>query len=312
MLGMLPGTNAQIKGIPKENYDSLVNLELQMQGQAESTIDGPDQSTRKTSCYSLIRNLVVALKLKGSFYYPFDSLRQISILTAPDNTFRIFTWNYRNDKDAYRFYGVIQRNGEDGNSSTFPLFDAGPLIKRAEDTVVDNNFWWGALYYAIIPVKVGKETYYTLLGWNGASAKSNKKVIDVLRWQEGIPTFGAPIFKAGPNDIMHRVVFEYSNDVKSMVLEYVPEKKYIVFDHLIPLSAKAEGIYELYFPDGSYDYFSFEKGYWILNEKLFDNGTIKTANDNIEQRSKKIKPKTPPKEPKDDKKEDEKKENEGN
>ncbi|MCX6188492.1 MAG: hypothetical protein NTW54_02595 [Bacteroidetes bacterium] len=275
-----------IKGISPEDMDSLQNLEIQMQGQSEQIIESADYSTRKTSCYSLIRNLVIALNLPGSFNYPFDSLKQISIVKSPDDKFRIFTWNLRNNDDSYRFYGAIQRNEKKG-VMLIPLFDAGPLIKRPEDTTVDNNYWWGALYYKILPGKVKNETCYTLLGWNGANNKSNKKVIEVLRFQEGSVVFGAPIFKAGANDIMNRVVFEYNNEVQNMVLTYEPVKKYIVFDHLAPITPKAIGRYELYYPDGSYDYFVFENGYWNLKEMLFDNGTIKTLNDNIEQRTKK-------------------------
>jgi hypothetical protein len=286
--------DAQIKGITPERLDSLEDLEVQMQGQAEEIIDGPDLLTRKTSCYSLIRNLVIALNIPGSYNYPFDSLTQLSIVKSPDNKFRIFTWNLRNNKDSYRFYGVIQRNEEKG-VKLLPLFDAGPLIKHPEDTIVDNNYWWGALYYKIIPVKVGNEINYTLFGWNGADKHSNKKVIDVLRFQEGAAIFGSPIFKVGAKDIMHRVVFEYSNDVQNMVLTYDAEKKYIIFDHLVPISPQAEGNYGLYFPDGSYDYFVFEKGYWMMKEQLFDNGTIKTSNDNIEERTKKLREQRPPK-----------------
>ncbi len=282
-----------IKGITPENLDSLKNLELQMQGQAEAIIESPDFATRKTSCYSLIRNLVMALSLPGSFNYPFDSLKQLSIVKSPDDAFRIITWNLRNNDDSYRFYGAIQRNIKTG-VTLIPLFDAGPLIKHPEDTTVDNNFWWGALYYKILPVKVKNETCYTLIGWNGANKKSNKKVIDVLRFQEGTVVFGAPIFKVGPNDIMNRVVFEYSNEVQNMVLTFEAEKKYIVFDHLAPLTPKALGFYELYFPDGSYDYFEFKDGYWNLKEMLFDNGTIKTKNDDIEERSKKYRKLHPP------------------
>lgn len=295
-----------IKGISAENLDSLKNIEIQMQGQAEQVIDGTTFETRRTSCYSLIRNLVVALNLPGSFNYPFDSLKQLVITKSPDDKFRIFTWNLRNDNDSYRFYGAIQRNEKSG-LSIIPLFDAGPLIKRPEDTTVDSKFWWGALYYKIIPVKVNGEVNYTLLGWNGANKKSNKKVIDVLRFQEGTAIFGAPIFKVGRNDIMTRVVFEFSNEVQNMVLTYEPEKKYIVFDHLAPITPKAIGFYELYYPDGSYDYFSFENGYWNLKEMLFDNGTIKTTNDDIEQRAKKFRKLHPPRDqPTEDKSKEEK------
>ncbi len=38
------------------------------------------------------KTLVRALKVNGSFYYPFDSLQTISKLYAPDSSFRIFTW----------------------------------------------------------------------------------------------------------------------------------------------------------------------------------------------------------------------------
>jgi hypothetical protein len=305
-LGFPEGRSQVIKGISPEHLDSLKNLEIEMQGQAELIIDAADFDTRKTTCFSFIRNLAAALSLPGSYNYPFDSLRQISITKSPDDKFRIFTWNLRNKDDAFRFYGAIQRNEKTG-VTVIPLFDAGPLIRKPEDTIVDSKSWWGALYYKIIPVKVQNEMCYTLLGWNGSNKKSNKKVIDVLRFQEGTAVFGAPIFRAGANDIMHRVVFEYSNEVQHMILKYEPEKKYIVFDHLVPINPKATGFYELYYPDGSYDYFVFEKGYWVLKEKLFDNGTIRTANDDIEERTKKLKKQNPSDEKK---KEDPKKETE--
>lgn len=286
----------QTKAQKTTYLDSLHDFELILQGQADLIINAADENTRRTTCFGFIKNLVKALKIPGSYDYPFDSLKQISILKAPDNKFRIFVWNLRLDNESYRYYGCIQMNDKQKGLKLFPLFDNSPTIRNPQDTVLGSDSWWGALYYTILMNKYKGNTYYTLLGWDGNDKTSNKKVIDVLTFQEGVPVFGAPIFRFSKDSVAKRVVFEFSNDAV-MILRYVGEKKIILYDHLIPPKPSATGIYKLYLPDGSYDYLNWQNGQWVKGEKVFDTITIKTDADDIEKRTKKLKTKKPPRYP---------------
>ncbi|MBK6273466.1 MAG: hypothetical protein IPF58_01680 [Saprospirales bacterium] len=90
-----------------------------------------------------------------------------------DHSFKIFTWYTRSDEDLYKYYGTIQLKSD--TLKMFPLIDYSDFTDNQEQVVVDNNNWIGCMYYGIKTVKSGKNTFYTLFGWDGNNATSNKK-----------------------------------------------------------------------------------------------------------------------------------------
>ena len=216
---------------------------------------------RYNASYTFIKTLVSALKTPHSFNFNFDSLKAISIQTPPDRKFKIFTWHVMNNDGSYRYYGTIQMNNPDGKLEMFPLIDFTAGIKKPADTVTSNQKWFGAQYYRIIPVTGNVRTpYYILLGWKGNNIKTNKKVIEILHFNNGQPVFGMPVFDGDKNDLhKKRVIFEYTRQA-SMVLNYDPKEAMIVFDHLAPPDPKLEGRYDLYGPDFSYDGYKLQNG----------------------------------------------------
>lgn len=243
-------------------------------------INDPDDMERKNANYQFIRTLVSALKLPGSFNYSFDSVKSISVLNAPDNRFRIFTWQVMNMDGSYRFYGAVQIN-TGGALKLFPLEDYSPLLKNPEDSVTDNRKWYGAQYYKIVSVKNSATPYYVLLGWKGHTVKSTKKVIDAISFnRNGQPLFGADVFVGNGKKTRKRVVFEYSRQA-SMLLRYVPDDNIIVFDHLSPPDKSSSGKPETFGPDLSYDGYRLNNGKWQYIENL-DMRNIATAQDQNE------------------------------
>lgn len=238
--------------------DSLKNL-------GKRIINHPEELERKNATYTFIRTLVQALKLPNSFQFPFDSVQSISIQNAEDDKFRIFTWHLVNGDGTYRYYGALQVNNPD-RLELYPFSDRTDDIAHPEDTVVKNDFWYGALYYRIIKKKHKRTTYYTLLGWKGNNIRTTKKVIDVLTFRDGKPYFGAPIFDY-KGQMKHRVVFEFTSQA-SMLLRYLDKKKWIIYDHIAPPNAAATGIYETYGPDMSHDALKFKRKKWILKEDV--------------------------------------------
>ncbi len=224
-----------------------------------------------------------ALKMQGSFAYPFDSISDIGILNSPDYLIRIFNWNIPLTNGTHEYYGFILakqiqvkkvglfKKISIESYKTFPLKDISATIKNPENYSGDNNKWFGMLYYSIIPKKVkNKKTYYTLLGWDGNDKFSNKKMIDVLTFDnKGVPQFGATIFNT-TKGMKKRVVFEYNANC-TMSLKYSKVKDSIIFDHLVPSETQLEGQYQYYCTDFTYDGFGFKNGKWNYGE--FVNAT---------------------------------------
>jgi len=248
--------NSRIRML-NQYQDSLVRLGKKM-------INNPNDLERKNANYAFIKTLVSALKINNSFLYHFDSLKTISIVNAPDNRFRIFSWYVLNNDGSYRFYGTIQMNS-DGPLQMFPLEDYSPLIKNPEDSVADNRQWYGAEYYKIISVRAARP-YYVLLGWKGNTIESTKKVIEILSFPNGKPQLGMSVFD-GNAKTRKRIVFEYARQV-SMLLKYIPAQNLIVFDHLAPPDKKLKDKPQSYGPDMTYDGYKLTNGRWQYVENL--------------------------------------------
>jgi hypothetical protein len=127
--------------------------------------------------------------------------------------------------------------------------------------------WYGALYYHIKPVKEKGQTYYTLLGWDGAAAKSNFRVLDALTLdKKGRAEFGHQVFQT-QDGYANRRVFEYAKDAK-MMLDWLPARASIVFNDLAPITGAAEGNYAFYGPSGAYHAYALNDGQWQLEEYI--------------------------------------------
>ena len=248
-----------------KNLKDLKTYQDSLKTLGKTFVNNPDEMERKNANYKFIKMLVAALKVPHSFNYPFDSLKSISIINAPDNRFRILSWHVMNQDGSYRYYGTIQIN-TGNNLLMYPLEDQTPFIKNPEDSVTDNHGWYGAQYYKIIRVAAAKP-YYTLLGWKGSNVRSTKKVIEVLSFdKDNKPSLGMPVFD-GDSKSCKRVVFEYTRQA-SMLLRFVPDQQLIVFDHLSPPDQKMKDHPETFGPDLSYDGFKLKNGRWVLVENL--------------------------------------------
>jgi hypothetical protein len=239
---------------------------------AYTVLNGANQDQRIKASYTLIPILVNALKQENSFKYHFDSLTSVSILYPPDKAFRIFTWFFRGDNGAYRYFGAIQMNKKE--LELYPLYDYSDSVKRPADTVLTNESWFGALYYNIQPVKAkGGQTYYMLFGWDGNDLLSSKKLIDVLYFDKDKPKFGAPLFEFTGDRAKEkpvRFILEYRRDA-GITLNYSAEQKKIVFSHLVaPSESAADGKFT-FLPDGSYDGFQWKGGKWKFIDNVYSD-----------------------------------------
>ena len=190
----------------------------------------------------------------GAFDYPFDSLQTVSLLYAPDSTFRIITWYVPLSGQQFHYSGFLQLPGNEAA--------ANELIKLQDNTgAIDSNSagklhagkWYGAYYYELIHQE-GMD-HYMLLGWKGDNPQTRKRVIEPLYLGDPQPVFGKQVFSE-PFEDMYRVVFTYSARVSmSLVYENEPIRNrwgafpMIVFDRLTPTHHSLEGHKQFYKPE---------------------------------------------------------------
>jgi hypothetical protein len=225
-----------------------------------------DEIRIKNAAY-LFSGLKHLLETPNVFYFPFDSLRSksVSILNAPDEKLRIFTYNSIQLDGTYSHYGFIFLKQ---SASEFVLFEmrdnSNSNTKGIEQQELDVQHWLGSLYYSITPFKLGRKKLYLLLGYDGADIHSNKKILDILSFENGWPVFGKDIFLDGDFDKEAdcRVIYEFHNESR-MVMRYENKQRIVVVDKLAPAFPEAVNDFYYYIPSGDYDYYALKKGYWV-------------------------------------------------
>lgn len=226
----------------------------------------------------------------GSFKHTWDSVKNFSIQTAPDGKFKIFTWAIELKDHSVENFGFLQAKNDarGGKYVVYPLRDTRKNMDYPQTYIGNQNNWYGAVYYKIIPLKTDTKTYYTLLGFNANNLFTNQKVIEILYFKSnGSPIFGAPLFKkystAGKAT---RIIFDYSKN-SSFSLKYEKqsydvstgkrdpktrrmiyeskEADMIIFEQLIPLEEGLEGVAAYQVPESSLNQgFIQDNGKWLF------------------------------------------------
>ena len=237
-------------------------------------VRGTDAAVRFRSDSNFTRILVRALIQDKSYQFPFDSLKTISKVYSPDSSFRIFTWQVVRDDDYCRQKGFIQLRNPKGKEKFIPLRDADQFIANDVDTVANNMWWVGAVYYRILEKEHNGRKFYTLFGYDENDARTTKKWLDVMWFDDnGTPMFGIPAAfsyakDSVPKPALNRFLLEYKKDGRARV-QYDEELDMIIFDHLISETNEPGKRYTL-IPDGDYEGFKWTNGQWLHVDKVFD------------------------------------------
>lgn len=245
------------QAVMKQHEDTLIQIFSRM---SKSALE----NDRFNACYQFVPELVKALKEPGSYAYPFDSLKGVSIVKPEDDSFRIFTWfvvkgNADNVKSiTYKYFGAIQMNNSE-KLELIPLDDKSISITAYEEKILSSDEWFGALYYGVHQYNYGGTNYYMLFGWDGNNSMSDKKLADLLYFQDGKARFGAPVFEVlspitNTKSLKHRLILEFKEG-SSISLNYNTDENKIVYDFLAPedeTAGQVMGAAFTYVPDGTY------------------------------------------------------------
>jgi hypothetical protein len=221
-----------------------------------------------------------ALKSESTTQPVFDSINGITRLASVDGKFRLFTWNVPLSDGTNKYFGFIQYSRD--SLVVVPLHSARIEGNDFDTKQLSLPNWYGAIYYKLIEVETGGQKVYTLLGWDGYTSNSNRKIIDILYLDNaGNVVFGMPVFKTGKG-LKSRVVLEYAKksnmllryDYQSIMVEKGKKIKkentwLIVMDRMVPMDPSMEGDHKYYVPAGdTYDGYIFRNGYWTLVENI--------------------------------------------
>lgn len=236
-----------------------------------------------------VKTLVDALKVSNSFSYPFDSLKNVSVIKSPDQAFRILSWYVLLENGTYRYYGAVQMNTKSGPLKLYPLIDQTDNLGDP-NVITNNQKWFGARYYEIVPVTSGNRLpYYVILGWKGNTQITTKKVIDILSFDKDNLTFGAPVFDGKELKGKNRIIFEYAKS-NAMTLKTDLKAGMIVFDHLASFDPEIKGKFEYYGSDGTFDGFKIIGGRLKLQEDITLNNDPNSSDELYADPKKNVKP----------------------
>jgi len=220
----------------------------------------------------VFKNIILKeLHGQADFSIAYDSLKSVLIKTAPDSTFRIYTWQLYISDDKYKYEGIIQLNNADHEIIT--LTDNSQEYMSPEFEQGDKDHWLGNLCYNIHSFEsYEEERSYLLFGLNTHSLMERKKIIDVLTIKEGEISFGMPVFLKSEDSRNHpptknRVIIEYFAGA-AVKANYEESKSQIQFDHLI---FKSTPYGDFLIPDGSYEGYTLSEGYWKHVPKIYDH-----------------------------------------
>ncbi len=264
------GGKAFSQEVSEQNMERLHTMEDSLVTTADSMYNAFLPDTHLFYSERFVKQLIHALKIPNSYYYPFEKLKEkINIIASPDNAFRMFNWEITASNILKRYYGAIQMPDE--KLKLYGLQDyAEQMGKGAEDSIVTRGKWFGAIVYRIIPHEVEGHTVYTLFGLNMSSPLSNRKVLDPMTINENGVTFGAPIFgvvsENFPRERINRFILEYKKGVQAG-MNWDEERKLIIFDKLVSQGNDPHRKYT-YVPSGQYDGFKWDNEMWNYKTDL--------------------------------------------
>ncbi|NDC43003.1 MAG: hypothetical protein EBZ77_15875, partial [Chitinophagia bacterium] len=141
--------NAYSQEIAPQDLEKLQIMEDSMLVTVDSMFNAFIPDSHVGYSERLVRQLIKTLRIPNSYYYPFSKLgEKLNVANAPDSAFRIFNWEVDYSNIYRRYYCAVQLPSE--KLKLYGLVDySDRLGKSAEDTVLTNGKWFGALYYKI-------------------------------------------------------------------------------------------------------------------------------------------------------------------
>lgn len=281
-------------GAEAQDKASFAAMQDEMNALLDKVYTAPTDNERYNANEQFEELLSEALHEENSFFYDWDFGTKVSVLTASDKQFRIFTWPVVRDDGGTECFGYVQSwNDREDTYDVYVLNDKSDEMMSAEEQVLPPDNWLGCVYQQLIETKYDGKTYYTLLGWTAVDALTQRQVIEPISFRQtgSSPLFGQNVFRREKN--RRRLLLQYSArvmvnlrydeqyvdvvEVKKVknkktgrtrnVREVHQEKmKMILFDQVAPAIDGMEGLFQYYVPTGTEEAYVFHEGKWELHD----------------------------------------------
>lgn len=272
----------------------MTRYQSELQELFERVKSAPTDNERYLANEQVLQLFNDALAEYNSFKWKWQFDRMVSVLTSPDEKFRIITWPVLRDDGSMECFGFVQSfNEKEEFYDVYLLQDRSDEILNREESVLTADSWLGMVYQELITIEHDGRTFYTLLGWNGVDNVTERKVIEPITFHNSTPQFGQNLFRREKN--IRRVVLEYTNnamvnmqydeqtlrttetkrtkDKKGKVhverINHDVKSKMIIFDKCEPQIPGMEGLYQYYIPSGQELAYVFVEGKWELKDNAF-------------------------------------------
>ena len=275
-----------------QNRDVMSAYEKELQPLLEKIVGAPTDNERYNANEQFVQLMYEALSYEDAFYWKWNFGTSVSVLTSTDRQFRIITWPVVRDNGEYECFGFVQSyNPKSEQYDVYILNDKSDELVSLNEVVLEPDNWLGSVYQELVETKYEGKPYYTLIGWTGVNALTQRKVIEPIcfRGTTSKPQFGQPLFRREKN--LRRVVLEYSSQAmvnvhydEQVVRTYenkkikkkgrtinmqVPKEekmKMILFDEIAPMLPGMEGLPQYNVPTGVEMAYVFNNGRWELRD----------------------------------------------
>lgn len=247
-----------------EDRKALSSLESELLFYGDVMVNAYESSSRLRAASEFESLFQKYLDSQLAFSREAEFHKFISILDAPDNTFKLITWMQRISDQSTDYSGYIL--SQNGNYTR--LIRTESVTEDLEYSECTSESWYGCHYYRIMK----SERDYLLFGFDSNGKYDNQKIVDILSFDDNQIRFGKPVFedKEDLGTYKNRLILSFSSDA-SVYLNFDSDLKMIVHDHLEPRLGLQPGQGPTNIPDGTYEGYKFKKGKWNYNKKLFDH-----------------------------------------
>lgn len=281
--------------VPAQDAGVMTAYQQELQKLFDKVFHAPTDNERYNANEQATTLFKEAEQQPGAFNWDWQLGREVSVLKSKDKAFRIITWAVVRDNGEYECFGLMEVAGEGDAINCYTLHDKSDDIINVEESVLSPDNWYGAVYQDIIETKYEGKTYYTLLGWTGVDALTQRKVIEPVRFRGSAmkPEFGQNLFRRDKN--RRRVVLEYSNSAmvnlqydeqfvrtfenkrmkgkKGRIInvqqQHDEKAKMIIFDEIGPMVLGMDGLFQYYVPTGTEKAYVFTDGRWEMQGYAF-------------------------------------------
>lgn len=195
-----------------------------------------------------------------------ESIQWLSVKKPEDESFSLVTWQLLKGGSDNHYFGYIIKDGKAHRLSSTNIDE------DLEYNILGADEWAGVMYYNILTVTKNEEKIYILFGYDAHKNYENRKIADVLTFENDKPVFGYEIFKKQEGEnrgvIKTRLVLDYASD-SNVSLNFNPNLDMIVLDHLIPRMGRIPGQGPTMLPDGSYVGYKWDGEYFNHVDKIY-------------------------------------------